>query len=75
MAQRRCSTIGISYLGEDEVGVFLCTAHPAKFKESVDEILGLDVPLPGPLAKHAVLPLLSHNLPAEFARLRAFLLG
>jgi hypothetical protein len=25
-------------LGQDEVGVFLCTAHPAKFKESVDEI-------------------------------------
>ncbi|WP_439836122.1 threonine synthase [Aeromonas enteropelogenes] len=62
-------------LAEDEVGVFLCTAHPAKFKESVDEILNLDVPLPGPLAKHAALPLLSHNLPAEFARLRAFLLA
>lgn len=62
-------------LAEDEVGVFLCTAHPAKFKESVDEILGLDVPLPGPLAKHAALPLLSVNLPAEFARLRAFLVG
>ncbi|ATU97085.1 hypothetical protein CHQ57_06205 [Aeromonas salmonicida] len=27
------------------------------------------------LAKHAVLPLLSVNLPAEFARLRAFLVG
>ncbi|MDR5012718.1 threonine synthase [Aeromonas veronii] len=62
-------------LAEDEVGVFLCTAHPAKFKESVDEILNLDVPLPGPLAKHAELPLLSVNLPAEFARLRAFLVG
>ncbi|QCG48895.1 threonine synthase [Aeromonas schubertii] len=62
-----------SELKEDEVGVFLCTAHPAKFKESVDEILGLDVPLPGPLAKHAELPLLSVTLPAEFERLRAFL--
>ncbi|WP_323937743.1 threonine synthase [Aeromonas hydrophila] len=30
----------------------------------MDGILGLDMPLPGPLAKHAVLPLLSHNLPA-----------
>ncbi|WP_324012203.1 threonine synthase [Aeromonas hydrophila] len=38
----------------------------------MDEILGLDVPLLGPLAK---LPLLSVNLPVEFARLRAFLLG
>ena len=62
-------------LGQDEVGVFLCTAHPAKFKESVDEILNLDVPLPGPLAKHAALPLLSHDLPADFGRLKAFLLG
>ncbi|WP_421201263.1 threonine synthase [Aeromonas enteropelogenes] len=62
-------------LAEDEVGIFLCTAHPAKFKESVDEILGLDVPLPGPLAKHAELPLLSHNLPADFARLKTFLLA
>lgn len=39
------------------------------------EIPGLDMPLPGPLAKQAVLLLLSHNLPAEFARLRAFLVG
>ncbi|MBO0406346.1 threonine synthase [Aeromonas hydrophila] len=38
----------------------------------MDEILNLDVPLPGPLAK---LPLLSVNLPAEFARLRVFLVG
>jgi threonine synthase len=40
-------------LAEDEVGVFLCTAHPAKFKESVDEILD---PLPGPLAKRRCCP-------------------
>ncbi|WP_123247027.1 threonine synthase [Aeromonas dhakensis] len=36
----------------------------------MDESLGLDMPLPGPLAKHAELPLLSVNLPAEFARLK-----
>ena len=28
-----------SQLQDDEVGIFLCTAHPAKFKESVEEIL------------------------------------
>jgi len=39
----------------------------------VDKIQGLDVPLSGPLAKHAELPLLSLNQPAEFARLREFL--
>ncbi|MGL6475108.1 threonine synthase [Aeromonas hydrophila] len=37
----------------------------------MDEILSLDVPLPGPLAK---LPLLSGNLTTEFAWLRALLL-
>jgi threonine synthase len=41
----------------------------------VDEILSQDMPQPGPLAKHAVLPLLSVNLPAEFARLREFLVA
>ena len=29
-----------------EVGVFCETAHPAKFKEKVDEILGIDVEIP-----------------------------
>ena len=33
-----------------EVGVFCETAHPAKFKEKVDEILGIDVPIPDRLA-------------------------
>ncbi|MBM0490777.1 hypothetical protein GNZ06_07755 [Aeromonas jandaei] len=49
----------------DVLDLLFCTAHPAKFKESVDEILNLDVPLPGPLAKHAELPLLSVNLPGK----------
>ena len=33
-------------LKEGEVGVFCETAHPAKFKEKVDEILGIDVEIP-----------------------------
>ncbi|MBR6275824.1 MAG: threonine synthase [Prevotella sp.] len=33
-----------------EVGVFCETAHPAKFKEKVDEILGIDVAIPDRLA-------------------------
>ena len=32
-----------------EVGVFCETAHPAKFKEKVDEILGIDVEIPARL--------------------------
>ena len=37
-------------LHPDEVGVFCETAHPAKFKEKVDEILGIDVAIPERLA-------------------------
>ncbi|MFD2179913.1 threonine synthase [Veronia pacifica] len=61
-------------LSDGEHGLFLCTAHPAKFKESVDEILNIDVPLPGPLAKHAVMDLLSNEQDADFAQLRRFLM-
>ena len=61
-------------LQEGEFGLFLGTAHPAKFKESVDEILGQELPLPKELAERAELPLLSHNMTADFAELRKFLL-
>ena len=37
-------------LQSGETGVFCETAHPAKFKEKVDEILGIDVEIPERLA-------------------------
>lgn len=58
-----------------ETGLFLCTAHPAKFKEVVDDILGSDIDLPAPLAKHAVMTLLSEQLDADFAQLKARLVA
>ena len=61
-------------LQEGEFGLFLGTAHPAKFKESVEEILGQELPLPKELADRADLELLSHKLSADFTELRAFLL-
>lgn len=61
-------------LEDGEEGIFLCTAHPAKFKESVDAILEKDIPLPGPLAKHAQMALLSSEQDADFTALRAYLL-
>jgi len=33
-------------LKTDEIGIFCETAHPAKFKEKVDEILGINVEIP-----------------------------
>ena len=57
-----------------ETGLFLCTAHPAKFKESVERILDLTLPLPEALDKHNKLPLLSDEMGNDFAQLRAYLL-
>lgn len=60
-------------LQEGETGLFLCTAHPAKFKEVVDDILESDIELPGPLAKHAAMELLSEDLDNDFDALKAVL--
>lgn len=61
-------------LQDGEYGLFLGTAHPAKFKESVEAILNKQLPLPEALAERAELPLLSHFLLSDFAKLRAFLM-
>ncbi|MFW5405888.1 threonine synthase [Pectobacterium carotovorum] len=58
-----------------EFGLFLGTAHPAKFKESVEDILGKELDLPEALAERADLDLLSHNFPDDFAKLREFLMS
>lgn len=38
-------------LGSGETGIFCETAHPAKFKEKVDRIIGADIPIPERLAR------------------------
>jgi threonine synthase len=43
-------------LAEDEVGVFLGTAHPAKFRETVENVLGQPISLPQELADCAGKP-------------------
>ena len=57
-----------------ETGIFLCTAHPAKFKESVERILDIELPLPEALDKHNKMELLSDTMPADFSTLREYLL-
>ena len=59
---------------EDELGVFLGTAHPAKFKEVVESILGQPIGLPKELADCAGEPILSEDMSSDFADLRAYLL-
>ena len=56
-----------------EYGLFLGTAHPAKFKEVVEDILGKSINLPKELADRADMPLLSHVMPDDFTKLKDFL--
>lgn len=60
-------------LKKQETGIFLGTAHPAKFKSSVEEILQLELPLPVAIADCIHKADLSYNLPAEFSALKTFL--
>ncbi|MCW5196646.1 threonine synthase [Buchnera aphidicola (Pemphigus obesinymphae)] len=61
-------------LKDDQFGLFLGTAHPAKFKKTIENILDITLPLPKKLAKINNLPLLSHNMLPNFSQLRKFLL-
>ncbi|OAN14132.1 threonine synthase [Photobacterium jeanii] len=56
-----------------ETGLFLCTAHPAKFIEVVEEILGQSIELPETLAKHGAMELLSLERDANFEQLKTVL--
>ncbi|GGP52862.1 threonine synthase [Shewanella algicola] len=55
----------------DESGIFLGTAHPAKFKDVVDQQLAIDLPLPPELAAVVEKPILSAELDANFEQLKA----
>ena len=63
------------YLESDEVGVFLETAHPAKFKDTVDRILGEEVSIPEKLQAFMKGTKQSINLPKDFASFKAFLMN
>lgn len=63
-----------SMLKPGENGVFLCTAHPAKFKNSVEEILGIDVSLPHEIAAVADKPILSKVIKNDFSLVKENLL-
>jgi len=62
------------HLGENETGVFLCTAHPAKFRETIEDTLGRPVILPEELERVSGKKVLSIGMQADFNLLREFLL-
>jgi threonine synthase len=57
-----------------EVGIFCETAHPAKFKEKVDEILGIDVEIPDRLAAFMKGEKQSVAMTKDFADFKNYLL-
>lgn len=56
-------------LQDDEEGVFLCTAHPAKFLETIEDTLGIVVPLPPELEAVKNDRVLSSNISGNFESL------
>lgn len=57
-----------------EVGIFCETAHPAKFKEKVDEILGIDVKIPERLQAFMKGKKQSVSMTKDFEDFKKFLL-
>ncbi|WP_196140360.1 threonine synthase [Aliikangiella sp. G2MR2-5] len=62
-------------LVDDEIGIFLGTAHPAKFKSTVEETLEIALPLPEALESCATKEDLSVQLQANFEQLKSHILG
>jgi len=61
-------------LSADERGVFLATAHPAKFREVVEPAIGESIPLPPVLAEAIKRPRHSERLPVDYATLKKLLM-
>jgi threonine synthase len=57
----------------DAKGVFLATAHPAKFREVVEPAIGESVPLPPALEEAIARPRIRKSLPATYPELERLL--
>ena len=63
----------LAQAGPRAQGVFLATAHPAKFREVVEPAIGRSVPLPDVLAEAVKRPRHALTLAADYAALEALL--
>ncbi|MEW9797173.1 threonine synthase [Alteromonas sp. CYL-A6] len=61
-------------LSDGETGLFLGTAHPAKFRETVENILGQPISLPPELQAVSGKESLAETLPADYDALKQFML-
>ena len=62
-------------LQENEVGVFCETAHPAKFKDTVDNILNTDIDIPERLQNFMKGQKQSIEMSKDFAEFKAYLMN
>jgi len=65
----------VEQLQNGETGVFCETAHPAKFKETVEKAIGAEVELPERLAAFMQGEKKTVNMPSDFASFKAFLMA
>ena len=56
---------------ENATGIFLATAHPAKFKESVEQVLEQQIDMPEVLQSALEQPCLAKPMAADYAQLKA----
>jgi threonine synthase len=63
----------LTHAGPDAIGVFLATAHPAKFREVVEPAIGEAVPLPAILADAIARPRHAISMAADYGALADFL--
>lgn len=67
-----CASAHLSF--GDSVGVFLETAHPAKFSEEVEKVIGQPVPIPTRLSDYLNRKKTATLLPNSFQNLKIFLM-
>jgi len=65
----------LEHLAENEIGIFLETAHPAKFLDTVEETLNTSIPIPEGLASIANKKKSSIEMDATFDVFKKYLLG
>lgn len=70
-----CQALMDAHLAQGETGVFLETAHPAKFKSTVDSILGTDLPIPPKLRAFMEGKKQSISMDASFDSFKSYLMG
>lgn len=59
----------------DRTGVVLATAHPVKFREEIEPLIGRAIPMPERLARFLEQPVCSRPMAADLGALRSFLLA